>query len=64
MGPDVILNTDIHKMFGSHNAPHSENSKNKLITIIKQRRVYLANPNPTNTASQTTSPADQAKDSS
>ena len=45
LGPDVILNTKIHKTFGSHNGPltqsmhHSENTKIKLITMIKQRRV-------------------------
>ena len=56
LGPDVILNTGIYKKFGSHNGSltlsmhHSENTKIKLITIIKQRRVLLANP--TNTAIQ------------
>ena len=49
-GPCVILNTKIHKRFGSNNGPltqsvhHRENTKIKLITVTKQRRVLVANP--------------------
>ena len=50
--PDVVLNTKIYKKF-SHNGPvtqsmHlSEDTKIKLITMIKQRRVLMAKPKPT-----------------
>ena len=43
----VILNTEIHKMFGSHGDPlthHSEKKKKiELTTMIQQRRVLLGN---------------------
>ena len=41
LGPDVVLNTEIHKKFGSrtgsltHPMHHSEKTKIKLITIMK-----------------------------
>ena len=51
LGPDVILNTELHKKkFSSHNGSltqsmnYSENTKIKLITMINQRTVLLANP--------------------
>ena len=50
-GLDVILDTKIDKKFGSHNGfltqsmHRSENTqkKIKLVTMMKQRRVLLAN---------------------
>ena len=64
MYPDVILNTKIMKTSDSHNGSlthHSENTKFRLIILIKQRRVLLANP--TNTASQNwRKPLIEAKD--
>ena len=53
LGPDVFLNTKIQKKFGSHNGSltlsmhDSEDTKIKLITIMKQRKVLLTKPKPT-----------------
>ena len=50
----LILKTKMHKnKFGPHNGsitqsmPHSENTKIKLIIMMEQRRVLLANPTTT-----------------
>ena len=46
--PDVILNTEIHKMFGSHNGflsqsmHHGENTQIKLITMKKRSTIGLS----------------------
>ena len=47
LGPDVFLNTKRHKNFGSHNGSilhRSEDTKFKVITMVKQGRVLLAKP--------------------
>ena len=61
LGPGVIIYTKLHKKFGSHygsltqSMHKSENREIKLITIIKQRRVLLANPTNNASPSKTTS---------
>ena len=58
----VSLNTQIYKTFDSHNGSltqsmhHSANTEIKLITMMKQSRVYLANA--TKTTSQRKPPAE------
>ena len=63
MCPDVNFNAKIHKKFGSYDGfltqfmNHSESTKIKLITMIKQGKALLSNPTtlPTRVKKQTNS---------
>ena len=69
-GPDIILNTKIHKKFGSHNgfltqSMHlSKNTKSNRSLWRNKERVLLANPPPQARVKETTSwtTVGQAKD--